>query len=99
VSMSWNEPDIEMKPEISLPILDPDDAAFESKSSIYLGAKANGRPYIHTTLDQAASVLPLSVTLQSMLPLVPGCQDLSSILISLNRRGEPQENALIIEET
>jgi hypothetical protein len=99
VSMSWSEPDIEIKTENILPILDPDDAAFESKSSIYLGVKADGCPYIYPALDQAASVLPLSITPQSVLPLVPDCQDLSSVLISPNRRGEPKENAPILEET
>jgi len=98
-SMSWNEPDIEMKTENILPILDPDDAAFESKSSIYLEVKANDRPYVHTTLDQAASVLPLSIMPQSVLPLVSDCQDPSSIFLSSSRMGEPQESAPVLEET
>jgi hypothetical protein len=98
-SVSWNEPDIDMKTENILPILDPDDAAFESKSAIYHGVRAIDRPYIHTTLDQAASVLPLSITPQFVLPLVSDFQDPSSILILPNRRGEPQESGPIIEET
>lgn len=97
----WSEPDVRMETEEILQLQDLDYAFLENKSYTYndLGIECNDNQNVGTIFDQAISLPPQSVALQSALPSASQRDGLTSDLVSPWEKETLPGSAPVLGET